>query len=842
MSHAANPNKQKKTQDANDAADALRQQKQERERIRRLIITLGDDNKKVVGQIKGLVGALEDDIELHGDLIRQTVLDCAQNLPFKTGILANWVTRMFDNHPDWAGTVIAKALEDLRAAVRTGRFLTAQLLLRFLVSFGNTGLVALPEVLQLLQEVLALSQGLRPSKGGDLGVFLALTALPFLGPAAYTLAGDKIDGLVAAAGTYLTARDAKWKSLIRVVKSETPMDHLEAAADMLKALKEGGWQADAVFHLKGLDPCMEAKDDSPHFTPLGITAEEVKKSKIRLQPPLAALRLITARMEADGGEALPGHDRWLLEDFIVCTIEAFAKDVEECAKQLLRFPFMHSHFEAAVIETIFSQMLRLPSPPFLPLFYSRLLQAIVDKENSTLDAVNKGFSALFEKIADLDEESFEVLAEAWAYHLINQSYKADWEPFSGEKASPQAKRFARRVLERLQRLSFHQNLLHRLPEAVHALIPPEPVPATGLPAHAKPEYTRMLSFVRIKDPDRATVLKYCEFLLQVKEEIEVPIPAAENEDDIPEWADEEDLAAKEEDDADKEDDATGSGKRSKAVDSSKPQEGEPEKKRQKVDVKEEVKQEAGGTGLTQAKEEAKDFGDVPSEPWPIDDVVEILALAVFHHGAKTPTHMSKILDGHQEVFLKLRPEKDDDASHDCVKAVVKSVFGFWRLSGQRFEITLETLLNRGIITPRAVVEQALGTRAPEVSDWMSVWNMINSVSRKSLERTQSIRVELAIAKKFEKEDLLEKCRKQLDIAIHETAELFTLIFTELVRSHQDWEDKDAHLRHIATQRVLMIGRKYHAFIRPLIDSAESRIPGVAHNPEIAAVFASLKAL
>merc|ERR1712072_153587 len=232
---------------------------------------------------------------------------------------------------------------------------------------------------------------------------------------------------------------------------------------------------------------------------------------------------------------------------------------------------------------------------------------------------------------------------------------------------------------------------------------------------------------------------------------------------------------------------------------------------------------------------------LPSEPWPIDTVAEILALAVFHHGAKTPTHMSKILDGHQEVFLKLLPG-DEDQAHEYVKAIVRSVFAFWRVSGQRLEITLETLLHRGIVTPRAVVEQALSERTPQACDLMSVWNMINSVARKSLERTQAIRVELAIAKKLEKEDVLEKCRKQLDGANHETAELFTLIFTELVRSHQDWEDKDPFLRQIAVQRVLMIGRKYHAFIKPLVDSAESRIPGVAHNPEIAAVFHSLRAL
>jgi len=839
MSHAANPNKPKKTAEETSEAELLRQQKQEREKIRRIIITLGDNDKqKVLGQIKGAVGALEDDIELHGELIRQTVLDCASNLPFKPGIIAVWVTRMSGNHADWVSSVVSKALEDLRTCIRTGQFLHAQLLLRFIVGLGNTGLVALPEVLQLLQEVMALSNGLRPSKGGDLGVFLALTALPFLSPAAYGLAAEKVDALVAAAGTYLTARDAKWKPLVRVLKNEVPLDNLEAVAAMLESLKEAGWTAEAVFHIKSSEPCMEAKDTSPHLAPLGITAEDIKKTKVRVPVPLVSCKLITSKMLADGAEVMPMHDRWLLEDYILATIEAFARDVEECSKQLLRFPFMHTLFEAAIIETIFSQMLRLPSPPLLPLFYSRLFQALVEKEPSLLVVVNKGFTGLFEQIADLDEESFEVLAEAWAYHLINQEYKADWAPFTGDKASPQVQRFLRRVFERLQRLSFHQNLLHRLPESVHAYVPPEPVPAKGMAAQSKPEYVRMLGFVKIKDPNQDRVLRYCERLLG-PQAVALPVdePVANEEEGEAEFApaDEAPMGNDEEENEEAraakrarpdEEAAAGLGDGKEA--------GESEKKRQKVQVKEEVKQEA------KKEEDADDFGELP-EPLPLDSVVEMLALVVFQHGAKTPTHMSKILDGHQQVFLKLRPT-DEDQAHDYVKAIVRSVVSFWSLSGQRLEITLETLLQRGIVTPRAVVEQSLGERIPEVCDRMSIWNMINSVARKSLERTQSIRVELAIAKKLEKEDVLEKCRKQLDSNIHETAELFTLIFTELVRSHQDWEDKDAFLRNIAVQRVLMIGRKYHSFIKPLVDSAEQRIPGVAHNPDIAAIFQSLRAL
>merc|ERR1711971_1020259 len=125
---------------------------------------------------------------------------------------------------------------------------------------------------------------------------------------------------------------------------------------------------------------------------------------------------------------------------------------------------------------------------------------------------------------------------------------------------------------------------------------------------------------------------------------------------------------------------------------------------------------------------------------------------------------------------------------------------------------------------------------------LSVWNIVNSVARKSLERTRSIQEELALGKQHDKTDVIERCRKQLESAVHETAELFTLTFTGLARNYQDLEEKDQMLRKITLHRVTAIGRKYHAFIKPLIKAADSRIPGVALNPDIAAAFQALRTL
>merc|ERR1712113_1136707 len=122
---------------------------------------------------------------------------------------------------------------------------------------------------------------------------------------------------------------------------------------------------------------------------------------------------------------------------------------------------------------------------------------------------------------------------------------------------------------------------------------------------------------------------------------------------------------------------------------------------------------------------------------------------------RTPTHMNKVLDGYQQVFIKMRPS-DEDELHNYKKSIVRSACAFWRQSGHRLEITLSTLLDRGIVTSRAIVEHILAERGPQGCDSMPVWNLMHSVARKSLESSQLVRAELAVAKRLGKTDVVER--------------------------------------------------------------------------------------
>eukprot|EP00927_Polykrikos_kofoidii_P064887 TRINITY_DN60704_c0_g1_i1.p1 TRINITY_DN60704_c0_g1~~TRINITY_DN60704_c0_g1_i1.p1 ORF type:complete len:963 (-),score=220.44 TRINITY_DN60704_c0_g1_i1:62-2572(-) len=836
--------------------------------------------------------------------------------------MAAWVTRMAEKHEGWAAAVITRALEELRSAVRTGQPLVAQLFLRFVVCLGNTGLLGLNGVMTLLNEVLNLSSGLRSNKGGDFGVYLTLASLPFVSPASFKLVAESVNAIVARADTYMAARDPKWKQVLRLIPAEDVADRLAALFNGVKAMQKAEWSSEAVLIVPGFEPCVHGRVPAmdAKLGPLDVTAEDVRKIKLRFMVPLVATRLLTGGEDgADDDMAL--HDRWILEDYMLTTIETFNQDVEECATQILRIPIMHPQFEAIVVETVFSQMLRLPNPPMVPLFYGRLLLALGEKQASLRRLVRRTFRVLCERAPELDEDCLQVLAEAFAYHLMLNNYEADWAPFNADAVPVLTQRLARRSLERLQRLSWHENLLHRLPESIHVYIPPEPVPMTDLPIQAKPEYDRMMTLVRIKDADEKNVRRYCDRLLKLettKEEpdkgdekpeadvsgVALPVEpgpepptgdtacilatktkeeATTEEDNRGRRAqEEEDVAEYGVDEPEEEAQPVSSSKRrrtdkhgsstsgiateavpfSDVKDASHVDENRKRQFDTVSNVKEELKREDGldganekaaSTSVGSAKRESKSgsgeeeeegiidpLGEPPVQPWRLEDVAELLTAAVMQNGSKTNTHMNKIFDLHEKIFMNLRPTEEGEL-HDYIKAIVRCVFAFWRMSGQRLEITLDSMIHRGVVTGKAVAELALEQFA-QVGDSMAGWNMVNSVARKSLEKSQSVRVELAAAKRLENTEVVERCKKQLHAAVEETAQLFTVIFVGLVRNFQDLEDKDQTLRHVTLQRVLVVGRKYHAFIKPLIVAAESRIPGVAHNPEIAAVFDMLREL
>mmetsp|Transcript_16633 Transcript_16633/g.39496 ORF Transcript_16633/g.39496 Transcript_16633/m.39496 type:complete len:117 (-) Transcript_16633:43-393(-) len=112
------------------------------------------------------------------------------------------------------------------------------------------------------------------------------------------------------------------------------------------------------------------------------------------------------------------------------------------------------------------------------------------------------------------------------------------------------------------------------------------------------------------------------------------------------------------------------------------------------------------------------------------------------------------------------------------------------------------------------------------------------LQKKSLERMQSAREDLALAKKLVQEESLAKRQADLDSALQEIALLFTSMFTALVKNFMEAPQDSAH-QTLMLRRIACMGRRYLSNIKPIVATAATTIPGVAENPEIAKVFAIL---
>jgi len=478
-------------------------------------------------------------------------------------------------------------------------------------------------------------------------------------------------------------------------------------------------------------------------------------------------------------------DRWVLEDHVLLTVEMFSSDVQECSKQILRIPVWHPQFEPAVVEILLSQMLQLPRPRLVPLFYYRLLEACAEKQTSLTKLIGEAFQAIFKKIPDMDEDCLDVLADTFAFRSSTKFLQEDWSFFVGPDIPDEVKRFARRTLQRLQRVMEHHNMMHRLPEALHVLAPLEPLPASGLAVVSKPQFGRLINLIRLKDSNPAKVLEYCRWLM---------LSTTQEADDEPTRS---------------EAPPPGDGV---------PREGcdPPPPKRQKIDSKQE------------------EFGQPPAQAWHLQDVAELVFSVMLQHGHKTPTHMSKILDGHEEVLSQLRLQAASEAD-SFEQTLTRCAFEFWRSSGQRLELTMDTLLHRQVLAPPNVVKVALSSKD---CDSLQVWNICHNAAKKSLERMQSAREDLALAKKLVQEESLAKRQADLDSALQEIALLFTSMFTALVKNFMEAPQDSAH-QTLMLRRIACMGRRYLSNIKPIVATAATTIPGVAENPEIAKVFAIL---
>ncbi|KAM2308165.1 hypothetical protein COP1_030315 [Malus domestica] len=174
-------------------------------------------------------------------------------------------------------------------------------------------------------------------------------------------------------------------------------------------------------------------------------------------------------------------DRFIVEEYLLDVLFYLNGCRKECASYMAGLP-VPFRYEYLMAETIFSQLLMLPQPPFRTIYYTLVIIDLCKALPGAFPAVVAGaVRALFDKMADLDMECRTRLILWFSHHLSNFQFIWPWEEWAHvldlPKWAPQ-RVFVQEVLEREVRLSYWDKVKQSIEHApgLEELLPPKGAP------------------------------------------------------------------------------------------------------------------------------------------------------------------------------------------------------------------------------------------------------------------------------------------------------------------------------------------------------------------------------
>eukprot|EP00922_Rhytidocystis_sp_ex-Travisia-forbesii_P008301 GHVS01012226.1.p1 GENE.GHVS01012226.1~~GHVS01012226.1.p1 ORF type:complete len:956 (-),score=139.70 GHVS01012226.1:286-2859(-) len=319
----------------------------------------------------------------------------------------------------------------------------------------------------------------------DMSVFIVMSSIPWFSRPHFDEHKEKICSYIEHAGQYVPQRRCPWKKAVEVLRDageELPADRLDTLVDAVKSMMQANWQSKATvrfYQQAQLALALAPPPGVSHHVTLSLTLPSIEGNDfvVNYRPVASSLRLpVTTDAVA---QPLAKHDRWLVEDHVICIIDAFQDNVDLCATILVKIPVPDEQFDYILIETVFSEMLRLPKccdatlPTDCSVFYFVLLQKLTKQMPKYQQIVQKAVHSMVNRIVDFDDEAFEILSEFLGYWL--SATNCEWEFgnwLSVSKPAAPLIRFVRRAMENLVTLAWREFVLSHVPTYVHEYLAP----------------------------------------------------------------------------------------------------------------------------------------------------------------------------------------------------------------------------------------------------------------------------------------------------------------------------------------------------------------------------------
>ncbi|XP_022988026.1 nuclear cap-binding protein subunit 1-like [Cucurbita maxima] len=453
--------------------------------------------------IETCFAAIRRELDHYGDEVLPFLLQCVEQLPHKTPLYGTLIGLMNLENEDFVKKIVEQTHQSFQDALNSGHCHKIRILLRFLTALMSSKVLTSTSLVVVFETLLSSATTIVDDEKGnpawqacaDFYIACILSCFPWGGAELVEQVPEELERVMVGVEAYLNIRRNTLDTGLsffeddgEVEKTLNEKDFLEDLWSRIQTLSTDGWKVDSVprphllfeaqlvagkSHDFGTISCPEQPD--PPLTLSDITYGK-QKYAAELNYPQRIRRLNI--FPSSKFEDVQPIDRFVVEEYLLDVLLFFNGCRKECASFMVGLP-VPFRYEYLMAETIFSQLLMLPQPPFKPIYYTLVIIDLCKALPGAFPAVVAGaVRALFEKIADLDMECRIRLILWFSHHLSNFQFIWPWDEWAHvlelPKWAPQ-RVFVKEVLDREVRLSYWDKIKQSIETApgLEELLPPK---------------------------------------------------------------------------------------------------------------------------------------------------------------------------------------------------------------------------------------------------------------------------------------------------------------------------------------------------------------------------------
>ncbi|VFQ97878.1 unnamed protein product [Cuscuta campestris] len=473
---------------------------------RSLLLRIGEKCTEYAGnldskdQIETCYGSVRRELEHSEKDILLFLLQCTEQLPHKIPLYGTLVGLLNLENEAFVKKLVETTQSSLQDALDSGNCNLIRILLRFLTVLMCSKVIQSSSLVVVFETLLSSAATTVDEEKGnpswqacaDFYIMCVLSCLPWGGAELVEQVPDEIERVMVGIEAYLSIRRRVSNSGFSVFEviddvgsGQNEKDFLEDLWDRVQDLSNKEWKVDSVPRPHHSFEAQLVAGKSHDFGPISCpeqpgtlyaTSPGRQRHEANLMYPQRIRRLNI--FPASKFEDIQPIDRFVVEEYLLDVLLFLNGCRKECTSYMVGLP-VPFRYEYLMAETIFSQLLLLPNPPFKPIYYTLVIIDLCKALPGAFPAVVAGaVRSLFDKIADLDMDCRTRLLLWFSHHLSNFQFIWPWEEWAYvldlPKWAPQ-RVFVQEVLEREVRLSYWDKIKQSIENApaLEELLPPK---------------------------------------------------------------------------------------------------------------------------------------------------------------------------------------------------------------------------------------------------------------------------------------------------------------------------------------------------------------------------------